>query len=60
MIGTKIFQFGHLEAEKFAFKNFKLHFCTLIYWLILMQFYPRFFFMKLGFVLESSRTFNLQ
>jgi len=26
MIGTEIFEFGPLEAEKFAFKNFKLHF----------------------------------
>ena len=29
MIGTEIFEFGPLEAEKFAFENFKLHFCTL-------------------------------
>ena len=29
MIGTEIFEFGPLEAEKFAFENFKLHFYAL-------------------------------
>ena len=29
MIGTEIFEFGPLEAEKYAFKNFKTAFlCT--------------------------------
>ena len=29
MIGTEIFKLGPLEAQKFAFKNFKLHFHAL-------------------------------
>ena len=30
MIGTEIFQFGPLGAEKFAFKNFTLLFCIAV------------------------------
>ena len=58
MIGTEIFQFGPLGAEKFAFKDLKPPFLHTEIMANCIEFYPQVVSLKLGFVLEGPGTFN--